>query len=80
MRSENLFTSNLKYNLYPFQEVISKEHTYDQAIENIDISEVATNSNFDSSPEYKLQGLMGRGPGNTEKLKFMVYTFYLHRS
>ena len=28
-------------NLYPFQEVVSKEHTYDQAIENIDIGGVA---------------------------------------
>jgi phosphoribosylaminoimidazolecarboxamide formyltransferase/IMP cyclohydrolase len=28
-------------NLYPFQEVVSKKHTYDEAIENIDIGGVA---------------------------------------
>ena len=42
----------------------------DFAIENIDEAKITTNSDFGSSPEYKLQGLMGRGPGNTEKLKF----------
>ena len=50
------------------------------AIENIDRAKITTNSNFDSSLEYKLQGLMGRGPGNTEKLKFDgTYSSLQHR-
>ena len=32
----------------------------DFAIENIDEAKITTNSDFGSSPEYKLQGLMGR--------------------
>ena len=42
----------------------------DFAIEHIEESKVVSNSDFKTYNEYKLQGLMGRGPHNTEKMKF----------
>ena len=49
---------------------INTEEWMNFAIKNIDKAQIMFNHDFNSCYPYKLQGLMGRGPDNTEKLKF----------